>query len=222
MKLLEVIVTALDEAQEAEQGGADRLEVVSQLELEGLTPDMKLVEEILASIPIRVMLRKTASFEIESDSELASLEQRAKHMAELPIDGVVLGFLRGNAIDDGVMRRLLDASAPKSATFHRAFEAVSNQPAAVEEIKSLTQVNRILTNGGDGNWIMRRRRLEDLQRLAGSEIGVITGGGLNEEGLRCLAESPLLTEFHVGRAARDSSMKLNSGKVAELKRILEN
>ncbi len=43
MNLLEVIVTSVDEACAAEQGGADRLELVSDLASEGLTPSLSLV-----------------------------------------------------------------------------------------------------------------------------------------------------------------------------------
>ena len=59
-KILEVIVSSLEDAKQAEAGGADRLEVVRDLEVGGLTPDFQLVEQIAGAvrIPIRVMLRE--------------------------------------------------------------------------------------------------------------------------------------------------------------------
>ena len=82
MKLLEVIVTSVDEACEAEQGGADRLELVSDFASEGLTPKLSIVERVLrvVSIPVRVMLRENESFEIKDDDELELLK---KYAAEL-------------------------------------------------------------------------------------------------------------------------------------------
>ena len=64
MKLLEVIVTSVGEACEAEEGGAGRLELVRDLASEGLTPSSSIIEEVLAavSIPVRVMLRDAHSF----------------------------------------------------------------------------------------------------------------------------------------------------------------
>ena len=44
--LLEVIVSSLEDALEAEQGGAGRLEVVRNLELGGLTPSFEIVQRI--------------------------------------------------------------------------------------------------------------------------------------------------------------------------------
>ena len=57
--LLEVIVSSVEDALEAEQGGAGRLEVVRSLEVGGLTPSLELVRQICqrVKIPLRVMLR---------------------------------------------------------------------------------------------------------------------------------------------------------------------
>jgi copper homeostasis protein CutC len=59
--VLEVIVTSLDDAIEAERGGATRLEVVRDLDRGGLTPSLGLVHDIVAAvrIPIRVMVRES-------------------------------------------------------------------------------------------------------------------------------------------------------------------
>ena len=59
--LLEVIVSSLEDALEAERGGtgAGRLEIVRNLELGGLTPSFETVQEICqrVAVPVRVMLR---------------------------------------------------------------------------------------------------------------------------------------------------------------------
>jgi hypothetical protein len=58
---LEVIATSVADAVAAEQGGADRLELVVDLSRGGMTPPAALVDEILGRvrIPIRVMVRET-------------------------------------------------------------------------------------------------------------------------------------------------------------------
>ena len=54
-------MTSGAEAQAAERGGADRLELVRDLDVGGLSPSLDIVAEVLAtsSIPVRVMLRET-------------------------------------------------------------------------------------------------------------------------------------------------------------------
>jgi copper homeostasis protein len=224
MKLLEVIVTSLDEAREAQAGGADRIELVRDLELEGLTPELKLVEDVVAtvSIPVRVMLRDTPSFEVKDRQELELLTEQARRLTELPIDGLVLGFLRDGDLDSSSMRHLLTVTRLKPVTFHRALEAMADAPGAIRDLKSYSQIDRVLTNGGSGCWKERREILEHLQRVGNPEITVLTGGGLDAEAIEILADSPLLNEFHVGRAVRDSSAKMQRGQVAKLRRLLNN
>ena len=62
--ILEVIACSLTDAIEAEQGGAGRLEIVSELKRGGLTPSFDLVAEIKqrVAIPLRVMLRESEGF----------------------------------------------------------------------------------------------------------------------------------------------------------------
>lgn len=222
-KLLEVIVTSAAEAREAEQGGADRLELVSDLDLEGLTPPLSVVEQVLhaVSLPVRVMLRHNESFAVKDSDELRSLQNYAAKLAELPVSGVVLGFVKENCVDRQVMNQLLGCYPIKPATFHRAFEAISDQAAAIAEIKTIPRVDRILTSGGarDG-WAERRKTLETLQQMASPEIAIVTGGGLDEDGLELLAASPLLNEFHVGRAARNDSNQVQSSMIYRLRSIL--
>lgn len=220
-KLLEVIITSLDEAKEAEQGGANRLELVSDLASEGLTPAINVVEDVLrsVSIPVRVMLRENEGFAIENADELEQLRKRAAELAALPVNGIVLGFVKDGRIDYAVMNQLLACTGSKPVTFHRAIEAVSDQQAAVREIGMLPQIDRILTSGAAYSWAGRRRTLETLQELALGRV-IVAGGGITEDGLEFLAASPILREFHVGRAARDAANRVQSSLIYRLRSLL--
>jgi copper homeostasis protein len=134
----------------------------------------------------------------------------------------VLGFLCNGTIDERATGRLLRAAGGKSITFHRAIEQVKDDAQAITTLQNYKQVNRILTNGGEGSWPERIRTLERLQRIALPDITVLVGGGLDEHILRLLAESPILNEFHTGRAARDADGQLQSAQVARLRKILDN
>ena len=223
VKLLEVIVTSLDEAIAAEDGGADRLELVRNLQLEGLTPSLELVEKVLSrvSIPVRTMVRDSIPFTLANLGELKTLEQRTAEFAALPIDGVVLGFIRDGRIDARTTRHLAESARGKPVTFHRAIESVDEPLAAIEELKTISHVDRILLNGGSGTWEQRQAILERLQQSAAPEIKIIVGGGLDATALSLLSASDLLDEFHIGRAVRDERGRIDSARVASLKRILQ-
>lgn len=224
MKLLEVIVTSPDEARAAEHGGADRLELLRDLEVEGLTPALGLVEDVLASvsIPVRTMVRESPNFSIRDDSELRLLRHHAAEFSKLPIDGLVIGFMRNGGIDSHALEIVLESGAGSRATFHRAIEAAADPHEAIMQLTRYAQIDRVLIGGGAGPWEARIARLEELQRIAGTRLRILTGGGIDEDALALLANSELLQEFHVGSAARDASGQVSSAQVAGLRKILDS
>src|SRR5437868_13269846 len=93
--ILEVIVCSVADAVAAVNGGAGRLEIVVDFDRGGMTPPVELVMDILASVsvPVRVMIRETEEFTIIDESIIEKLCQSASVFAQLPIDGLVLGFV---------------------------------------------------------------------------------------------------------------------------------
>jgi copper homeostasis protein len=202
-KLLEVIVTSLQDAREAEAGGADRLEIVRDLEVGGLTPPFALVQEIIAGVatPARVMVRETASFTVKGKPEMDRLLRTMEGLASLPIDGVVLGFLDNGRVDLRTTARILSKAPWLRATFHRAFEETLAPFDDLAVLENLPQVDRILTSGGAGAWNEKAGKLEALQRAC-ERITILAGGGMTLEGVRYLRKHTTLREFHVGAAVR--------------------
>jgi copper homeostasis protein len=168
------------------------------------------------------MVRDSISFALDDPGELKELERHTAEFAALPVDGVVLGFVSEGRIDVCTTRHLAEIAEGKAVTFHRAIESIDEPLAAIEELKTITQVDRILLNGGAGNWEQRRATLERLQQRAAPKIKIIVGGGLDATALSLLSDSDLLDEFHIGRAVRDENGRIHSAKVASLKRILKD
>ena len=203
-RTLEVIVTTLDEAMEAERGGADRVELVRSLEVGGLTPPANVVEEVTRtlSIPVRVMLRENAGMTIEGLDELRALEEAANRLGQMPMDGFVLGFVRDGSVDIAATREILGCAPNRPGTFHRAFEHVRDPLRAIHDLKQIPQIDRILTTGGEGSWAGRKQRLTAWQEAASPEIRILVGAGLCAATLTDIASDAHAMEVHVGRAAR--------------------
>ena len=201
--LLEVIVTSLEDALEAERGGAGRLEIVRNLELGGLTPSFEIVQKICQrlAIPVRVMLRCSESH-VPRPGEVEILAQEAEDLAGLGIDGLVLGFLWEDQVDVASTLQVLSRAPNLKATFHRAFDETGYPLAEIGRLKKLRQVDRILTSGGDGPWETRAKRLQGYQQEAAPEITILVGGGLDRVGIERLRSETQLREFHTGRAVR--------------------
>ena len=224
--ILEVIVTTAVEARTAEAGGADRLELVRDPAAGGLTPEFQVVRDVMeaVAIPVRVMVRKTTSMAAGDDAEMETLRSHASEVARLPVNGLVAGFIRGGEIDLDAMRRLLEPVPHVHVTFHRAFDEVSNPLRAIEHLKSIGQIDHILTSGGEGDWPARKYRLLEWQRAASPEITILVAAGLCPCVLEELNREPLPFQFHVGRAARTGhqvSNPIDREQVASLKSLLQ-
>jgi copper homeostasis protein len=201
---LEVIVTSVEDALEAEAGGADRLELVRALDVGGLTPELDLARAVLKTvkIPVRVMLRETASMSAGSAANRQTLLSQAKALATLPVDGLVAGFIREQQVDFDAMSDLFLAAPDCRVTFHRAFDELADPLDGIQQLKQWPQIDRILTSGGNGDWATRRQLLIDWQRAADPSIKLLIGAGLCKSVLVDLGRTSELHEVHVGRAAR--------------------
>lgn len=205
-KLLEVIATSLEDALEAERGGAGRIELVRALAMGGFTPDHLLPDMICSrvTIPVRVMIRASDSPTTHCAEEFECHESSIEALKMVPIQGLVFGFVRRGKIETEKVERLLRRMpAHWRVTFHRAFESVADPFSSIELLKQYRQIDRILTNGLDSDDVAgRRTRLEQLQEAAGDQLTIIAAGGPDLRKLRVLAASPVLRELHIGRAAR--------------------
>lgn len=220
--LLEVIACSVADAVEAQQGGAGRLEIINDLSRGGLTPPLELVQQIIAivSIPVRVMLRESNSYEVANGEEEDRLRQAAREFSRPRIDGLVLGFVRSGHIDVELTRNILNCAPRLKATFHHAFEEV--EPfEAIREIKTLKQVDRILTHGGVGSWHDKMEQLVRYQEQSHPEIEIIAGGGLDAEAIATLRSSAAIREFHVGRAARADGSVDGVVQAARVKALID-
>ncbi len=225
-KILEVIVTSLSEAVEAEAGGADRLELVRSLDEGGLAPNLELVRQVTSavSIPVRVMVRETSSMTILSSEELSILKACARDFARLPIDGLVVGWVRNNEVDVVAVREVLSAAPRTRATFHRAIEHTFDPGRTIQTLKQFPQIDRVLTSGGPGSWAERRHRLLEWRKLAAPEIEIIVGGDLSCQMVAEIIADPGFAEVHVGRAVRipnEYSGVINRSQIALLKTASE-
>ncbi|MFI0349803.1 copper homeostasis protein CutC [Actinomadura sp. 9N407] len=214
VSLLEVIALTVADARAAQEGGADRLEVVADMAADGLTPDPDLVAEMRAatSLPLRVMLRANAGFRTTAP-ELDRLRRVAELHREAGADGFVLGFLdSAGGIDTGAAGKIAAALAPLPWTFHRAIDHAADPVAAWRAVRDLAAeagsevggpgLDTVLTAGSprgvDAGVDVLVRRTAEGPASAGL---IMAGGGLRRKHVALLAAAGV-TAFHVGTAVR--------------------
>jgi copper homeostasis protein len=217
--LLEVIVETVEDALQAEQGGAGRLELVRDLGRGGLTPARRLVEDVIKAvrIPVRVMLRDSEAFEVSDGEKPGWLHDAARHAYDFGAEGLVVGYLCNGAPWLGAVQDVLGGLKIR-ATFHRAFDAALDPLAAVAALAAEPRIDRILTSGGEGAWPARFAGLKRVRDAAPPHLTILPGGGLDADAVRALAADGF-SEAHIGRAARvpcDVKGRVSASRVAEL------
>ncbi|GAA1589995.1 copper homeostasis protein [Actinomadura kijaniata] len=212
MPLLEVIALTVADARAAQEGGADRVEVVADMVADGLTPDPEAVARMrqVTSLPMRVMLRANAGFRT-TGPELDRLRRAAEDLREAGADGFVLGFLDsfGN-VDTAATGKIATVVAPLPWTFHRALDHAADPAAAWPVVRDLAEgpggadggMDTVLTAGSPrgvdaGVETLVRRAAED-PAAAGL---IMAGGGLRRKHVAVLAAAGI-GKFHVGTAVR--------------------
>ncbi len=202
--VLEVIACTVEDAIEAEKGGANRLEVISHFERGGLTPSLELVRAMQTAVrlPLRVMLRESDGYQVAGNDEISRLCSVARELAAMRVDGIVLGFLRDGKADIELIKLILDSAPTLKATFHRAFDETNDRFETLAELSQCSQIDRILTSGGPGVWTDKIERLVLYQQATEGHPIILVGGGVDVSVIKAVRSKTDLAEFHIGRAAR--------------------
>jgi copper homeostasis protein len=202
--LLEIIALGAGDAVGAQDGGADRLEVVADMDSDGLTPTVEMVRDLKreCDLPLRVMLRANDGFST-SGSELTRLQGAAHQLAEAGADGFVLGFLGPTVeIDVDATLALADEFGGLPWTFHRAVDNALDYDRAWERLRLMPRLDTVLTAGSARGV---PAGLDELCRRAADDpvaAGLImAGGGLQPDHVPWLARAGV-RKFHVGSRVR--------------------
>jgi copper homeostasis protein len=196
----------------AAAAGADRVELCGALELGGLTPSIGLVETAVAASPIPVvaMLRPRAGGFLYDHHEFAAMRRDAEQFLELGAAGIVFGVLdeRGN-IDAARCGTLLRDAAAAQTVFHRAFDFIGNQRAALDTLMDLG-FTRVLTSGGKPTAAEGAATIVELVSHAAGRIEIMPGGGIRADNVLQIVRSTGCHQVHIG-----ASTSQNDGSITD-------
>jgi copper homeostasis protein CutC len=199
---LEVSVGSVADVEAAIAAGADRLELCSAPELGGLTPSAGLVEQVLAAsrVPVVVMLRPRAGGFCYDRHEFAAMLTDAERFLDLGASGVVFGVLdRDGRIDLARSRELIERSGAAQSVFHRAFDFVLDQRAALDELIK-AGCTRVLTSGGKPTAKEGAGAIRELILHANGRIEVLPAGKARADNVVDLVRDTGCTQLHLGPA----------------------
>jgi copper homeostasis protein len=178
--LFEVCAEGVEAAQAAESGGADRIELCSQLPTGGITPEIELTRAAIraVSIPVHVLIRPRSGDFCYSKEEFALVKRQIEEARQAGAAGVAVGVLLPDGrVDVERTRELVSLGRPMSVTFHRAFDTASDLSEALEAVIE-TGADCLLTSGGAADVMAGAESIARLRTQAGDRLAIMAGGGL--------------------------------------------
>ncbi|MCP4092956.1 MAG: copper homeostasis protein CutC [Planctomycetes bacterium] len=198
MSLLEICTETLSGVRAASTGGAQRIELCSALDLDGLTPSEELIAAARADsdLELLVMVRpQPGIFEVDTEL-LKTMCAQIERVTAMGADGVVCGCLLADGqIDVPTLQELVKAACGLPLTFHRAFDQTPDLLAACEVLID-NGVSRVLTSGGAATAMEGSAMLKQLVSLAGDRFDVVVGGSVREANIAELKKLTGAKQFH--------------------------
>lgn len=203
---LEIVVENIEEINAIFGYNLDRVELVSALDVGGLTPSITMVRKAVeACKDVQVMIRPRTGGFCYSREEISIMGEEIRFFANFGIKGVVFGCLdKENRIDKSSFEYLFKIAMDKNLelTFHRAIDFCSDKTEALEFLKEMG-INRLLTSGSTTTIEEGYLGLNEILNIVKDDIKVIAAGGINERNVLPLLK--LNTDIHIAIRKKISS-----------------
>ena len=196
---IEICLESATSVLRAEQGGADRVELCSDLFEGGLTPSVGTfrVARRISKLPLNVMIRPRGGDFCYSDDEFAVMMEDVKVFKAEGASAIVFGILTPDGdIDMDRSAKLIEAAKPLPVTFHRAFDMTRNAAESLEKLIQLG-VARVLTSGHEATVPEGIDELAALVKQAGDRIIIMPGCGISERNFEKIQKLVKAKEYHV-------------------------
>ena len=217
--IIEICTTSLSSIINAQDAGANRLELCENYLIGGVTPNIEFFEKSLevSKIPINILIRPRGGNFIFSNLEIDRMFESIKKFEKYNISGFVVGFLDNkNQLNNTLLSEFRSATDGYELTFHRAFDYLVKQEESLEQLIE-NKFDRILCSGSKIDSEKGLLNLNYLNSLALDKITIMPGGGINTNNFK-LFKNAGFNEIHL--SAIDKSISLDSNYEI-IKKIIE-
>ncbi len=208
--IIEIATSDFNTTRAAAEGGADRIELCSNLAEGGTTASFATIKRCREAFQLALypIIRPRGGDFLYTKDEFAIMKQDIQLCKQLGCDGVVIGLLNmDGTIDMTRTAELVDAAYPLGVTFHRAFDRCRDPFEALKELIE-AGCERILTSGQKPSVADGVDLVTALNEKADGRIIIMPGSGVRKENIKMLAEKTGCTEFHSSlREKRKTNMQ---------------
>ena len=201
--LLEACVESTNEAMHAWKNGAHQLEICSQLEYDGLTPEVDVVDDIIThvKIPCKVMIRNRKGDFYYTNEEIQNMVLQLHHLKTSGTSGFVFGAIKRdeknrNILDLEAISQICIAASPLPVTIHKAIDLCDDLLTEVKALRNISNVHFILTSGGAPDAELGSDMLVKMQKTAGKKITIIAAGKITKENIDRLITKTGIKIYH--------------------------
>lgn len=206
--VLEIACNSAASALAAERGGADRIELFTDLAAGGTTPSAGTLAVVRdrVRLPVHVLVRPRPGDFVYDEVALAVMLEDIAVCRRLGCDGIVTGALTAEGqVDIAACTVLRAAAGPLPLTFHRAFDRIQDRAAALDTLIALG-FQRVLSSGGQPTALQGAATLSADRAHSQGRITVMAGAGLTPHTIGEVARLSGCSELHasatVQRAGR--------------------
>ena len=195
----EVCVDSKEEALKAQKLGADRIELCSRLDLEGLTPSHETIKEVISllHIPIKVMIRPRQGDFVYTKEEIDIMAQSIDYCKLNGASGVVFGVLdRSGNLDLPSIQLLAERAKPMEVTIHKAIDQTNDPVQAIKQLRALHLVDSVLTSGKAPTADEGKEVIKEMMLAAGEDLKIVVAGKVKYDNLAYLHKNINALEYH--------------------------
>ncbi len=206
--ILEICANSYQSAIVAQNAGAQRIELCSELALGGITPSHGLIEKVVSEvdIPVYVLIRPRSGDFTYYDDEFDVMLRDIAFCRNMKVAGIVSGVLHSDlTIDVERTQLLVDASGGMTFTFHRAFDWTPNAMDSLSQLQKIG-VDRILTSGQSQTAQAGLFLLKALLKKAKNKPIILPGGGIRPINIGQFIEAGF-KEIHASASNTISSLE---------------
>jgi len=206
--IIEIATSDFSTTQSAVEGGADRIELCSNLAEGGTTPSYGTIKQCREAFDILLypIIRTRGGDFLYRKDEYEVMLKDVKLCKQLGCDGIVTGLLNmDGTIDIARTSELIELAYPMGVTFHRAFDRCREPFEAMEQLIEMG-CERILTSGQQPTVNEGIEMIVQLNKAADERIIIMPGSGVRKENIQMLAEKTGCTEFHSSLRRKVKSM----------------
>ena len=198
--LFEACCGSAADAIAAYKGGANRVELNSDLFHGGLTPTpgaLRTVKNQAPDLPVMCMVRPREGGFCYTDAEFETMLEDARILLENGADGIVFGFLHEDGtVDTDRCREMLSVIGAHESVFHRAIDVTPDPLTALDALMELG-ITRVLTSGGKPTVPEGAQTIKAMITRANGRIQILPGGGITPENAAWCRDTMGLTMMHM-------------------------